>query len=142
MLRIYVDAATKGNPGPSGGGILYIASDDHKHLHLDLGIVSNHEAEFKVLLVAIKLVLNNQQHQHTVILHSDSKVVSQTIAKNYTGNPVFQPYLEEFQRLEQHFTLLLVKWVPEKQNKGADQLARQALKKYYPIDKSKKKKTP
>ncbi|EGO6656296.1 ribonuclease HI, partial [Enterococcus faecalis] len=23
MLRIYVDAATKGNPGESGGGIVY-----------------------------------------------------------------------------------------------------------------------
>ena len=24
MLRIYVDAATKGNPGESGGGIVYL----------------------------------------------------------------------------------------------------------------------
>jgi ribonuclease HI len=132
MLRIYVDAATKGNPGPSGGGIVYVTEQGHQHLHVDLGIVSNHEAEFRVLLSALKKAQAQQDHLQTVIVYSDSKLVAGTIEKNYTNNPSFQPYLKAFQELEPAFTLLMVKWVPESQNKGADQLARQALKKFYP----------
>ncbi len=54
MLRIYVDAATKGNPGESGGGIVYLTDQSRQQLHVPLGIVSNHEAEFKVLIEALK----------------------------------------------------------------------------------------
>ncbi len=33
MLRIYVDAATKGNPGESGGGIVYLTDQSRQQLH-------------------------------------------------------------------------------------------------------------
>ena len=34
------------------------------------------------------------------------------------------------------FSLLLIKWLPESQNKAADMLARQALQKFYSIKSS------
>lgn len=81
MLRIYVDAATKGNPGESGGGIVYLTDQSRQQLHVPLGIVSNHEAEFKVLMEALKQAIANEDNQQTVLLHSDSKIVVQTIEK-------------------------------------------------------------
>ncbi|MGC6767869.1 ribonuclease HI family protein [Enterococcus sp. LJL51] len=129
MLRIYVDAATKGNPGPSGGGIVVTGEQIHEQLHFSLGECSNHEAEFKILILALEWLINHQFTTTSIFLHSDSKTVVQTIDKNYTGNPVFQPYLKRFQQLESHFTLLLIQWIPENKNKGADNLARQALQK-------------
>ena len=60
MLRIYVDAATKGNPGESGGGIVYLTDQSRQQLHVPLGIVSNHEAEFKVLIEALKQAIATQ----------------------------------------------------------------------------------
>ncbi|EGO9009036.1 TPA: ribonuclease HI family protein [Enterococcus faecalis] len=132
MLRIYVDAATKGNPGESGGGIVYLTDQSRQQLHVPLGIVSNHEAEFKVLIEALKKAIANEDNQQTVLLHSDSKIVVQTIEKNYAKNEKYQPYLAEYQQLEKNFPLLLIKWLPESQNKAADMLARQALQKFYP----------
>ncbi|MGX7148925.1 ribonuclease HI family protein [Enterococcus ureasiticus] len=130
MLRIYVDAATKGNPGPSGGGIVIVGDALHEQIHVPLGECSNHEAEFKVFIKALQLVIEKELNDQTVLIHSDSKIVVQTIEKQHAKNAMFQPYLQTFQQLESHFPLLLVKWLPESQNKGADTLAKQALQKY------------
>ncbi|MEI5992223.1 ribonuclease HI family protein [Enterococcus crotali] len=130
MLRLYVDAATKGNPGPSGGGIVIVGDELHEQLHVPLGECSNHEAEFKVFIKALELVIEKQLNNQTVLIHSDSKIVVQTIEKQYAKNPLFKPYLKIFQQIENNFPLLLVKWLPESQNKGADTLARQAIQKY------------
>lgn len=131
MLRIYVDAATKGNPGPSAGGIVITGEGLHKQLHVQIGVCSNHEAEFKVYLYALEWLNSNHLTTETILIHSDSKIVVQTIEKLYTKNPIFLPYLQQFQELEPLFTLLLTKWIPESQNKGADTLARQALLNYH-----------
>ncbi|WP_348920020.1 ribonuclease HI family protein [Enterococcus rotai] len=130
MLRLYVDAATKGNPGPSGGGIVIVGENLHEQLHVSLGECSNHEAEFKVFIQALQFIIEKKLNNQTVLIHSDSKIVVQTIEKQHAKNILFQPYLKVFQQLESNFPLLLVKWLPESQNKGADTLARQALQKY------------
>lgn len=130
MLRIYVDAATKGNPGPSGGGIVIVGEAIHEQQHVSLGECSNHEAEFRVFIQALELLIEKKYTDQTIVIHSDSKVVVQTIEKDYSKNPLFQPYLATYRQLEPHFSLLLIKWIPESQNKGADSLARQALQKY------------
>lgn len=130
MLRLYVDAATKGNPGPSGGGIVIVGENLHEQLHVSLGECSNHEAEFKVFIQALQFIIEKNLNNQTVLIHSDSKIVVQTIKKQHAKNILFQPYLKAFQQLESNFPLLLVKWLPESQNKGADTLARQALQKY------------
>lgn len=131
MLRIYVDAATKGNPGPSGGGIVIVGEEGHEQHHIRLGECSNHEAEFRVFIQALQLLIEKNYTDQTIVIHSDSKVVVQTIEKDYSKNPLFQPYLATYRQLEPHFSLLLIKWIPESQNKGADTLARQALQKYH-----------
>lgn len=130
MLRIYVDAATKGNPGPSAGGLVILGESRHEQLHVPLGNCSNHEAEFRIFIHSLRYILNKKLTDQTILIHSDSKIVVQTIEKNFTKNPVFQPYLKDYQKLAPSFSLLLVKWVPESQNKGADTLAKQALKKF------------
>lgn len=129
MLRIYVDAATKGNPGLSGGGIVVVGDSFHEQIHVPLGECSNHEAEFKIFIHALQLIIEKKLNQQTILIHSDSKIVVQTIEKKHAKNPLFQPYLRTFQELESQFSLLLIKWLPENQNKGADTLARQALQK-------------
>ena len=55
MLRIYVDAATKGNPGESGGGIVYLTDQSRQQLHVPLGfsfinlIIKHVEQKFQVI---------------------------------------------------------------------------------------------
>jgi ribonuclease H len=60
-------------------------------------------------------------------MHTDSKVTADAIEKNYTKKESNRIVLKEIQKKVKHFPQLFVKWIPESENKGADQLARQAL---------------
>lgn len=134
MLKIYVDAATKGNPGPSGGGIVILGDGINEQIQLPLDICSNHEAEFKVFIEALILLIKRQRTNETILICSDSKIVVQSIEKKHAKNPLFKPYVLKFLELEPIFSLLIVQWIPENQNKGADTLARQALRKFHKED--------
>ena len=63
------------------------------------------------------------------MVYSDSKVLVSTVDKNHTANTDFLPYLELIQQKLVAFELLILQWLPEANNKGADNLARQGLKK-------------
>lgn len=129
MLKVYIDASTKGNPGPSGGGILIIADQQQEQLSIPLSFGSNHQAEFEVFLKTLEILKNRQMTEEIILCYSDSKVLVSTIDKNYTNNKDFLPYLEKIQSLLKDFSMLILQWVPESKNKGADNLARQALQK-------------
>lgn len=129
MIKAYIDASTKGNPGPSGGGILLLKDQTQQQLHFPLPVLTNHQAEFAVLERLLEQLLQEEQVTETIMVYSDSKVLVSTIDKNHTNNPDFQDYLIRIQSLLSHFPLLILQWIPEKQNKGADHLARQGLQK-------------
>lgn len=129
MLKVYIDASTKGNPGPSGGGILIVADQQQEQLSIPLSFGSNHQAEFEVFLKTLEILKNRQMNEEIILCYSDSKVLVSTIDKNHTNNKDFLPYLEKIQSLLKDFSMLILQWVPESKNKGADNLARQALQK-------------
>ncbi|KAF1302482.1 MULTISPECIES: ribonuclease HI family protein [Enterococcus] len=129
MIKAYIDAATKGDPGLSGGGILLVGTELHQQHALPLPILTNHQAEFTIFLELLQLLLEKQWQDQTIMVYSDSKVLVQTVDKNYTGNPAFQPIFEQIQQQLPKFSLLILQWIPENQNKGADRLARQGLQK-------------
>ena len=114
MLKVYIDASTKGNPGPSGGGIL---------------IVYQGKPEFEVFLKTLEFLKKNDLQNETIFCFSDSKTLVSTVDKNATKNELFLPYLQRIQELLSEFSLLILQWLPENKNKGADNLARQALHK-------------
>ncbi|PTO39000.1 ribonuclease HI [Enterococcus mundtii] len=127
MLKVYIDASTKGNPGPSGGGILLVSDHQQEQLSIPLSFGSNHQAEFEVFLKTLEILKNRQMTAETILCYSDSKVLVSTIDKNHTSNKDFLPYLEKIQSLLKDFSMLILQWIPESKNKGADNLARQAL---------------
>ncbi|PQF22580.1 ribonuclease HI family protein [Enterococcus mundtii] len=129
MLKVYIDASTKGNPGPSGGGILLVSDHQQEQLSIPLSFGSNHQAEFEAFLKTLEILKNRQMTAETILCYSDSKVLVSTIDKNHTSNKDFLPYLEKIQSLLKDFSMLILQWIPESKNKGADNLARQALQK-------------
>lgn len=129
MIKAFIDASTKGNPGPSGGGIVLLTSQEQKQYHFPLPTLTNHQAEFEVFLHLLDMLMENNQNEKTIMVYSDSKVLVSTVDKNYTRNLDFKDYLSTIQRKLPHFPLLILQWIPEKQNKGADNLARQGLQK-------------
>lgn len=129
MLKIYIDASTKGNPGPSGGGFVIIGEQLHEQISFPLPESTNHQAEFAAFIALLNYLIAQQWQEQTIMVFTDSKVLAQTIEKNHTSNPKFKEFLFTCQQLLPKFNLLLLQWIPENQNKGADNLARQGLKK-------------
>ncbi|MGX6977832.1 ribonuclease HI family protein [Vagococcus elongatus] len=129
MLKIYIDAATKGNPGPSGIGIILLTETIYEQLHFPIPEMSNHEAEFFAAVKALEIAIEKGLNTSTTFLYTDSKVVSKVIDSNHTKNPLFQPYLIKLNELLAKFPLVMIQWIPESKNKGAHQLARQGLHK-------------
>ena len=129
MIKAYIDAATKGNPGPSGGGIMLTGDNRYVQLAFPLPHLTNHQAEFASFCFLLDYLLDQQWQAETIMVSTDSKILAQTIDKDYTNNPAFQPYLATIQEKLAAFSLLIVQWIPESKNKGADNLARQGLQK-------------
>lgn len=130
MIKMYTDASTKNNPGPSGAGIVIMTEKRYEQLSFPLeNEMSNHEAEFEALLKGLNYLIEHQLTNETLMMYTDSKLLASAIKKNYVKKEIFNDYLTLIQERLKHFPLFFIHWIPESQNKGADHLARQALQK-------------
>ena len=129
MIKAYIDASTKGNPGPSGGGIVLVGDNLYLQKTVILSTLTNHQAEFAVLIALLEYLIQKEKTQETIFIFTDSKILAETIEKDYTKNKDFIDYLTKIQELLTLFELVIVQWIPENKNKGADHIARQALQK-------------
>lgn len=128
MIEVYTDGASQGNPGPSGAGI-YILTGSNKFSHsIPLPDMSNHEAEFHAVRHALEIC---EEHFAGEILsfRSDSKIVVDSIQKEYTKNKAFAPILNKILVHIESFPYVFFKWIPDKQNPHADRLAREGIQK-------------
>ncbi|MET1249637.1 ribonuclease HI family protein [Sporolactobacillus sp. STCC-11] len=128
MIEVSFDGATVGNPGLAGGGIYINEGNGTEIRHsISLGeLSSNHEAEFAACVAALKCA--RDRGYRIVSFRTDSQLVNQALEKRYVKNVQFIPYLNEAMRLIEEFDLFFCKWIPEKQNKNADSLARSAIR--------------
>jgi ribonuclease HI len=125
LIEVYIDGASKGNPGPSGAGVFIKGIQPPVQLSVPLGVMSNHEAEYHALLAALKYCT---EHNYKIAsFRTDSQLVEQAVEKQYAKNPLYAPLLEEALQMTQQFDLFFMKWIPSSQNKVADELARKAI---------------
>lgn len=130
MLKVYTDAAVNGNPGLAGIGIVVSGNGLYEQLSIPLsGNWDNHRAEWEAMRVALKWIEANQNLNSLILLYSDSQIVARSISKKYVKNVNFKPFLNDCLASLNHFSFYEIHWIPEKQNRGADNLAKQALQK-------------
>ncbi|WP_102026555.1 reverse transcriptase-like protein [Salirhabdus sp. Marseille-P4669] len=127
MIEVYTDGAAKGNPGESGAGIYIKASGKAYEYSFPLGVLSNHEAEFMAVIKALEICKESFPNE-ILSFRSDSQVVVHVVDQDYTKNKTFLPLLENIRELSSAFPYFFIKWIPEKQNKHADELARKAIR--------------
>ena len=128
MIKVYTDAAVNGNPGDVGLGVLVLK--DGEQLPFKISVeekMDNHLAEFTAIDWALGWLLEEGVQEELIFMHTDSKVTADAIEKNYTKKEANRIVLKEIQNKLKDFSQLFVKWIPESENRGADQLARQAL---------------
>ncbi|SDQ17677.1 ribonuclease HI family protein [Virgibacillus salinus] len=125
MINVYTDGASNGNPGISGAGVYIKANGKIYEYSFPLGEMSNHEAEFHAVLKALEICLENFPDE-ILSFRSDSKLVVDTIEKDFTKNQTFLPLLEKIRDNSSSFPYFFIKWIPDKNN-YADKLARKAI---------------
>ena len=128
MIRVRTDAAVNGNPGKVGIGIeiLYEKQQFLFKENTDQ-LMDNHQAELWAIYRALIILQEKEWHHEVIFLNSDSKFAMMSIEKNYTKQVAYQEILKKVQEERKKIPQLFLEWIPEKENRGADQLARQAL---------------
>lgn len=129
MIRLYTDAAVSGDPGHAGIGILVLFDQEQKQyaVPLDHDQWNTHLAEFHALLYGLRLLVQKGLTDQMTFCYTDSQIVAQSVEKSYVKNMEYNNYLIQILELMNEFTYLSVQWIPNTKNKGADNLAKQAL---------------
>ncbi|TYR76530.1 reverse transcriptase-like protein [Rossellomorea vietnamensis] len=125
MIEVYIDGASAGDPGQSGAGIFIKNNGDNHSYSIPLGIKENHEAEFLACIKALQIC--KEKNYGVLSFRSDSQAVVNAVEKEFAKNKKYRPLLEQILLLSREFDLFFIKWIPSKENKRADELARKAI---------------
>ncbi|MCC5889264.1 MAG: ribonuclease HI family protein [Alkalibacterium sp.] len=129
MLKIYSDGAVSQQQKLAGMGLLIVGDGLHEQLAFPLpDTLDNHLAELHAFHEAVKWVVEHDRVNEWTIFHTDSQLVAQSVNKQYIKNEDYQPIFEKICFLLKQLTLYDVVWIPEKNNRGADNLAKQAIR--------------
>jgi len=91
--KIFVDGASRNNPGASGAGI-YIIKNDRvvEKLGYYLGIKTNNQAEYLALIIGLLFLKEKIAPQDLVMIYSDSQLLVRQIEGAYkVRNPLLLP---------------------------------------------------
>ena len=129
-LTIYVDGASRGNPGPAAVGVVI---EDEKGITTlkassSIGRATNNQAEYTALIMALQEA--KRLRASHVEIRTDSQLMAQQITGNYrVRNAHIRPLFEQAMRLLTTFQHCSIDHIPRDLNSEADALANEALDK-------------
>ncbi|WP_062532320.1 ribonuclease HI family protein [Jeotgalibaca dankookensis] len=130
MIRIFIDGAA--NPKKQQSGIGAVLIDNGQQLQLSKSLTDyydNHETELIALQYVLDYLLESNKQDELIFCHSDSKMLVDAVNKRYSRKENHMKHLNLILTSLKKFSQFYLKWVPERDNRGADQLARVALNK-------------
>jgi ribonuclease HI len=124
MWRLFVDGASRKNPGPSGAGI-YIEKDGIAEIKEGyyVGIKTNNQAEYLALIFGLFMLEDHINDDDTIHIISDSQLLVRQLIGEYK---VKQPHLQPLHALSQarmHKLGAVITHVLRDENKQADKMA-------------------
>ncbi len=132
MLTINIDGASRGNPGPSGIGVV-ISRDGEKIAEYKefVGSATNNLAEYlalrKALIIASTLTLKDE----VISILSDSELVVKQRNHSYkVRSKQLKVIFREITNLEKNFKSVFYRHIPREKNRKADLLASGAIDEY------------
>lgn len=127
-LLVYIDGASRGNPGPASVGVVFQdeAGATVKEYNRYIGRETNNVAEYAALLDALRLA--QQLGADALKVHSDSELLVRQLTGVYRiKNPRLAEYMLEISRIREALRGFEIVHVPRERNKRADRLANLAL---------------
>jgi ribonuclease HI len=130
-LTIHIDGCSKGNPGPSAIGCVFLAPDGRVVAEgcAYLGEMTNNTAEYHGLISALLQAI--AWRVDTVTIKTDSELLARQINGVYRiKSPGLMPLISKAQTLRRQLRYCAVRHVRREENKRADTLANLAIKRY------------
>jgi ribonuclease HI len=127
-VRVHIDGASRGNPGPAGVGILFLAPDGAviERMHRGIGKATNNVAEYSALLAALERA--TAMGIDELEMYSDSELLVRQLQGRYqVKHPALRPlYATARERIAalRHFA---IHHVPRELNAEADALANRGI---------------
>jgi ribonuclease HI len=127
-INIFIDGASRGNPGPSGIGIVFCDDQNNvvKKLFKFIGNTTNNTAEYSALIYAMQEALIDRYDE--VKIKSDSELLTKQITGEYkVKNDNLRTYHDMFQHISRGFDKIEVISIGRENNSAADKLANKAI---------------
>lgn len=128
-IEFYIDGASKGNPGPSGIGIVVCKEGvTVKNISTYIGIATNNTAEYTALIYALQEALLIKAD--SVAVKTDSELLQRQVTKKYKiKNANLIGLYNQAAHIIAGFKDFSIQHIPRENNRGADKLANLAIKK-------------
>lgn len=131
-IKVFTDATAKGNPGPSGLGIVIKDESDeilltHKQY---IGKATNNQGEYTALLESLKLLKNINTEYDFVEFYSDSLLMVSQLTGKYKIKDKYlmrnaMNFWDGINKLNKKYSIT---YIPREQNAIADKLANEATR--------------
>ncbi len=129
---VYIDGASRGNPGPSGIGIAVFPHGDQtkriEEISRYIGITTNNVAEYEALIHALKWLITSNVKYATIKLDSEL-VYKQLIGKYKVRSPHMAIQMKRVEKMKTNIEACSFVLIPRTENKIANRLAQKASKK-------------
>ncbi|HLM83654.1 MAG TPA: ribonuclease HI family protein [Candidatus Bathyarchaeia archaeon] len=131
-IKIFTDGGARGNPGPSGIGVVIEAGGAKKTYREFIGYATNNEAEYKALLFALQKVKLLYGKTKTKLLSLDCFLDSELVVKQLNheykiNEENIQKFFLQIWNLSIDFREVKYTHIPREKNTEADRLANLAL---------------
>jgi ribonuclease HI len=129
ILQLYVDGASKGNPGEAGVGVVLRDGDGKAIASLSryIGKATNNQAEYRGLIIGLQEALALGYRE--LIIFTDSELMERQIKGQYrVKDKTLKQYHSRTLELLESFRSYRIRSIPRAENKEADRLASQAAK--------------
>jgi len=127
-LAIYVDGASRGNPGRAGIGLAIYDNKGNilKRMNEYIGQTTNNVAEYTALIWGLQeaLILNAT----CLTIYTDSQLITRQLEGSYRiKDNTLRRFYRQVQHLMRGFDSVSIEHIERKQNKEADRLANRAI---------------
>jgi len=128
-LKIYIDGASKGNPGESGVGVvIYQDKRIIKKISSYIGVGTNNAAEYTALIYALEEALLLKAK--SLEINTDSQLLARQLNGVYkVKHAGIKNFYTRAKHLLTGFEKVLINHIPRELNEIADELATSAVKK-------------
>ncbi|PIP16903.1 MAG: ribonuclease H [Candidatus Portnoybacteria bacterium CG23_combo_of_CG06-09_8_20_14_all_37_13] len=124
MIKVFTDGGARGNPGPAAIGVVIGDKNYSKYI----GRRTNNQAEYEAIIFALEQAKKLKLQELEINL--DSELACKQLNREYkVKDKDLQPLFIKALNLSLDFQKIIFKHIPREQNKKADKLVNQELKK-------------